>query len=208
MTGTAPGSRRPGVFAFVFGRYADYVRGLRPLFLLCLGLFVFSVAMGFYLGDKVPGELLEDVIESFPDMETMSIPMLFLFILINNLIKSFLWMVLGIIFSAPPLFFTILNGFFIGWFSYSISLERGLMFTAAALVPHGVIEIPTILLSSAAGMGLGYQLINRLRGRGSFGVEVGKALRLFIWRIAPLLLLAAFIEVVVTPTVVFLVSWR
>jgi len=115
-------------------------------------------------------------------------------------------MVSGVFFSIPSLFFTVLNGFFIGWFSHSVGLEQGLLFTAAALLPHGVIEIPTILLSSAAGMGLGYQLVNRLRGRGSIRAELGKSLRLFIWRIAPLLLLAAIVEVTVTPLVIYLVS--
>ena len=200
--------RVPGVVALVFGRYADYVWGLRPLFLLCLLLFVFSLTMGFYLGDRIQGEVLNEVLETLPDFENLSPLMLFLFIVVNNIFKSFLWMVLGVIFSLPSLFFTILNGFLIGWFSYSVHLEQGLPFTAAALVPHGIIEIPTILLSSAAGMGLGYQMINLLRKRSGLRAEFKKALSLFIWRIAPLLLLAAVVEMTVTPVVVSLVSWR
>ncbi len=206
MSEGSPESQPPGLVAFVFGRFSDYVWGLRPLFLLCLLLFIFSLAMGFYLGEVIPVDLLEEVLGALPDVEGMSLPMLFLFILGNNLFKSLLWMVSGVFFSIPSLFFTVLNGFFIGWFSHSVGLEQGLLFTAAALLPHGVIEIPTILLSSAAGMGLGYQLVNRLRGRGSIKAELGKSLRLFIWRIAPLLLLAAIVEVTVTPLVIYLVS--
>lgn len=206
MTEKSPVKRPPGMVVFVFGRFADYVWGLRPLFLLCLFLFAFSLIMGYYLGDSISGELLEDLMGALPDLENLSTPMLLIFIFANNIFKSFLWMVLGVVLSAPPIFFTILNGFLIGWVSYSVSLELGLPFTAAALVPHGVIEVPMMLLSSAAGMGLGYQLINRLRGRGSIKAEFGKALRLFIWRIAPLLLLAAIIEVTVTPAVVFLLG--
>jgi len=204
LTEQPPVSRPPGVVTLLFGRYADYVWGLRPLFLLCLMLFLFSLTMGFYLGDKIPGEALEDALGALPDLENLSLPMLFLFIFANNLFKSFIWMVLGVLLSAPPLFFTVLNGFFIGWISHSVTVKNGLAFTAAALLPHGVIEIPTILLTSAAGMGLGYQLINRLRGRGSIKAEFGKALRLFLWRIVPLLFIAAAIEVTVTPAVVFL----
>lgn len=200
--------RVPGVMALVFGRYADYVWGLRPLFLLCLLLFVFSLAMGLYLGDRVPGEALDEVLEMLPAIENLSPLTLFLFIVVNNVIKSFLWMVLGVIFSLPSLFFIILNGFLIGWFSYSVQLEHGLPFTAAALIPHGIIEIPTILLSSAAGMGLGYQMINLLRKRSGLRAEFKKALSLFIWRIAPLLILAAVVEMTVTPVVVSLVSLR
>jgi stage II sporulation protein M len=111
-------------------------------------------------------------------------------------------MVLGVLGGLPPMFFAVLNGFFIGHFSYHVALDYSLGFIAAALIPHGVIEIPTILLSSAAGMGLGYAFINRLRGQGSLRAEFGKALLLYITKIMPLLILAAVLEVTLTPIVV------
>ncbi len=154
----------------------------------------------------MPGGLLEELIQPFPELKGMSLPSIFLFILANNVLKSLVWMVLGILFGIPPLIFTAFNGFFLGWFSYSISREKGVMFTLAALLPHGVVEIPTILLSMAAGLGIGYQFINRLRGRGRVGAEVKGALKLFIRRIVPLLLLAALIEVLFTPLVVYLLG--
>ena len=205
MTEASP-RRPPNVVGFIFGKFSDYVWGLRPLFLLCLILFVFSLVMGFYLGDKIPIDLLEELLGTLPDVGNMNLLTLFLFILGNNLFKSLLWMLSGVLFSVPSLLFTVLNGFFIGWLSHSVRIENGLLFTVVALVPHGIIEVPTVLLSSAAGMALGYQLVNRIRGRGSLRAELGKALRLFIWRIAPLLLLAAIVEVTVTPLVIYLVS--
>jgi stage II sporulation protein M len=78
-------------------------------------------------------------------------------------------------------------------------LERSLSFVLVGLIPHGIIEIPTLLLCSAMGMSLGYSLINRLRGRGSLRLELIKAMRLFITRILPLIVLAAVIEVTVSP---------
>lgn len=195
-------SRPSGILGFLFGREADYVRRIYPLFLLCVSLFCFSLIMGFHLGESIPSEILNEFMGAFPDLEKLDIVGIFLFIFFNNVFKSFLWMVLGLVGSAPPVFFTVLNGFFIGWFSYSVSLEHSLGFIVGALLPHGIIEIPTILLSSAAGMGLGYQLINRLRGRGSLKDEFNKALRLFVRRIVPLLLLSAVIEVTLTPIIV------
>jgi stage II sporulation protein M len=97
-----------------------------------------------------------------------------------------------------------MNGFLLGNFTYAFALENSLAFTVTALTPHGIVEIPTILLSSAAGMWLGYQLINRLRGRGSLRAEFVLALRLFVTRIIPLLLLSAIIEVTLTPYIVVL----
>lgn len=191
-----------GLLGLVFGRQASYVRRLTPLFILCLTGFAFSLMVGYQMGDSISASILDDLMGALPDLEGMDMTMIFLFILFNNITKSFIWMVLGIVGSFPPLYFSIMNGFLLGSFSYSIVLEHSMAFTAAALVPHGIIEVPTILLSSAAGMGLGYQLINRLRGRGNLRVEFAMALRLFITRIIPLLLLAALIEVTLTPLLV------
>jgi stage II sporulation protein M len=191
-----------GFLGLVFGNQALYVRKLVPLFIICLTLFCFSLGIGFFFGDNISGSVLEELIGEFPDLENYDVIIIFLFIFFNNVSKSFLWMVLGVIGSIPPLFFAIINGFFLGWFSQSVVLEQSLGFTLAALLPHGVIEIPTILLSSAAGMGLGYQVINRIRGKGSIRTEFGQALRLFIYKIIPLLLLSAVIEVTLTPTLI------
>ena len=194
--------RPSGLLGFIFRRQASYVRALSPLFLLCLFGFGFSMLAGYYLGDTISLELLEEVMGGLPDLAGYDIVQIFFFIMFNNVTKSFFWMVLGVMGGLPPLFFAVLNGFFIGHFSYHVALDYSLGFIAAALIPHGVIEIPTILLSSAAGMGLGYALINRLRGQGSLRAEFGKAILLFITRIMPLLILAAVLEVTLTPLVV------
>lgn len=202
MTVTVRRRRPNGFLGFVFGRQTDYVRRLAPMFLICLAGFCFSLWAGFQLGDSISMEVLEEFMGSLPNLENFDITMIFLFIVFNNVFKSFLWMVLGVLGSFPPLFFAVLNGFFLGNFSYGTSMEYSLAFTAVALLPHGIIEIPTILLSSAAGMALGYALINRLRGRGSLRTEFGKALRLFVTKIVPLLVISAVIEVTLTPMLV------
>jgi len=197
---------RDGLLGLVFGRQANYVRRLVPLYILCLMGFFFSLVVGYEMGGDISTSVREELMEGLPDFRdfdiTIALLMYFLFIVFNNVAKSFLFMVLGIIGSFPPLYFSIMNGFILGNVSYAVALERSLPFTVAALLPHGIIEVPTILLSSAAGMGLGYQLINRFRGRGGLGVEFSMALRLFVTRIIPLLFLAAVVEVTLTPLLV------
>jgi len=195
LTGASDGGRPPVAVRFFFGRYADYVWELRPLFLICLFLFVFSLVTSFYLGDTIPVELPKELQELLQYVENMGLPAIFLVILLNNVFNCFIFMVLGVVFSLPSVYFIVHNGFIVGRVAYSSSLSIGLPLTAALLIPHGVIEITAVVLSAAAGMHLGYQLINRLRGRGSLRAEFGKALRLFAWRIVPMLLLAAVVEV-------------
>ena len=200
--------RPTGLIGFIFGTQADYVRRLTPLFLLCLGGFVFSLVVGYNMGDSISSTLLDDLIGALPDLGELDVTAIFLFIVFNNVTKSFLWMVLGVVGGFMPLYFSVMNGFLLGHFSYAIALETSLAFTATALLPHGVIEVSAILLSSAAGMGLGYQLINRLRGRGSLRAEFGRAFRLFVTKVIPLLLLSAILEVSLTPFLVTLFGFE
>lgn len=199
-----PLHRSPRFVRFIFGRSGDYVWELRYQFLICLVLFVSSLTMGFYLGNSLSVTLLEELMGQLPDLESMSYPMIFLFIVGNNIFKGFLWMLLGLIFGIPPLLFVAINGFVVGWVAYDVSIKNSLNFAIVALTPHGVIEIPTFLICMAAGMRLGYQLINTLRHRGSLKAELVRALRLFVMRAIPLLLLAAVIEVTITPLLLLL----
>jgi len=162
--------------------------------MLCLFGFAFALFAGYYLGDTISLSLLEEVMESLPDLAGFDTFQIFFAIVFNNVTNSFFWMVLGIIGGLPPLFFAVFNGFITGYIIYWAALINGLGVAVALILPHGVIEIPTALLSSAAGMGIGYAVINRLRGQGSLKAEFGKALRLFITKIIPLLILAGTIE--------------
>ncbi len=194
------GGEAPRSIALLFGESADYVWGLRRLFLLSLLVFSSSLIIGYSLGRELPGDPLEQLRRIIPNLEEAPPLGLFLFIAVNNLSKSLLWMLLGLLFSLPPILFTALNGFYIGWAAHAYAEERGVLLTLLTLTPHGVLELPAILLSSAAGLALGYQAINRLRGRGGLREELMRALRLYLHRIAPLLILSALIEVTLTPS--------
>jgi len=194
------------LLGFIFGKQADYVRSLAPLYVICLTGFLFSLSVGWYMGDNVSASIMEEVLEALPDTENIGLGGLLFVILFNNVTKSFLFMVLGVVACIPPLYFSFMNGFLLGHFSYTFSADYGLALTLASLLPHGIIEVPTILLSSTIGMRLGYRVINRLRGERGLGAEFGMALRLFATRIVPLLLLASIIEVTIIPILTFLFS--
>lgn len=79
------------------------------------------------------------------------------------------------------------------------------MFLLAFIVPHGIFEVPAIILGGACNLWLGMCLMTLPKGR-SLGdgllmafVNWGKGAALFV----PLLLLAAIVEAKITPLVVF-----
>ena len=205
MTTQQPEPR--GLARTLLGRYTEYTKSLAPIFLLCSLLFTFSLAMGYILGDNMSGAALQDLLGTFPDISNMSIIELFGFVAANNTIKSLLFMLGGLLGGVLPLFFVVFNGFFIGWVTYSLSSSIGLGFVVAGLMPHGVFEIPAILLAMSMGVSLGYAALNSLRGAGSLWGEARTALGFFLTRVLPLLVLAAVIEVTITPLLLSLLGY-
>jgi len=86
-------------------------------------------------------------------------------------------------------------GNFIG---YAIPIINNNVLVLASLLPHGIIEIPIMLMSSALGMSFATREISK-----SF--IYNDCLNFFIKFIIPAVLLAAFIEAYITPVITSLV---
>lgn len=139
---------------------------------------------------------------NIPDpTESTSLEM-FLAILYNNVFASFIFMLSGVIIGIPPLMFMAFNGFFVGYVSYNAAQVQGIGFVLATILPHGVIEIPIIILCGTMGVGFGYQLLHKLMRREGLRKYVVESVVVFIKRVIPLLVLAAGIE---TALIYFLV---
>ena len=188
---------------YVFGDQLDYVRELTPLFWLSMFLFASCLAYGYYSGSTLGLEVLEEKLEALPNLEgqsyTVVILVYFAFIFFSNVLVGLLSIVSGLIFGIPALMINALNGYYSGGIIRSSTLEMGLPFTLSIIIPHGIIEIPTFVLCWAVGLSLGYKLLSTIRGGGGLRSEFKRAMRLYVTRLVPLLLLAACIEVVITP---------
>ena len=196
--------RKADILGFLFGRNADLVTQVKPLFIVCFAGFIFSMGVGWYMGGSVGEMLNEELSSMIPDIADMDLISLFIFIVLNNALKNFLWMILGLLGALPSLYFSFFNGFILGSVAYTFNAQTNFSVTLAGLLPHGIIEIPTMVLCSAIGMALGYSLINRLRGKKGLRVKVGKAISLYFRRILPLVVIAAIIEVTITPVFIAL----
>lgn len=199
-------AKNNGFIGYFFGSHYEYVRSLKPLFILCLLVFVFSMASGWYSGEDITHIITQDLAEMLPDIENSDITSIFGFILFNNLFVNLLWMILGLFAVFPSVYFSSFNGFILGAFAYTFAAETSTTLVVVGLLPHGIIEIPTMILSSSVGMGLGYTVINKLRGKGSLRKELNLAIKLYIKRIVPLVILAAIIEVTITPLLIGIFS--
>lgn len=150
--------------------------------------------MGYTIGDQISAQSFEGVLSNIPDPTESTSFELFLAILYNNVLASFMFIVSGALIGIPPMMLMAFNGFFIGYVAYEASKVQGIAFVLATILPHGIIELPTILLCGAMGVGLGYQIIHRLMRREGLSKYINESLMVFIKRVVPLLVLAAGIE--------------
>jgi len=121
-------------------------------------------------------------------------------IILATLLGLFSFGVLGIIVLMLPL---ILVGYFLA--TAATAGLSPLVFFTAFVLPHGILEIPAIILAGAAILRLGATLATPAQGQ-----TIGEALlhaladwcKVLVGLVIPLLLLAALLEVYLTPRVV------
>ena len=84
--------------------------------------------------------------------------------------------------------------------------DHSAAFVAAAILPHGIFEIPAIILSGSLGILLAQSLIAEWYHGGDAAGETRRFARLFIMYVAPLVIIAAFVEAFITPFIIHLVA--
>lgn len=109
-------------------------------------------------------------------------------------------------FGVAPLIITPLVYAILGYvLSQFIIAGFNLTVFAAAIIPHGIIEIPVILLTTALAVRLGSVMTKPPAGETvgfAWTVAIGDTLKLWIGLVIPGLILAAILEVFVTPLLV------
>ncbi|WP_244603671.1 stage II sporulation protein M [Methanococcoides sp. AM1] len=184
----------------------NYLSGLIPEISAVVVLFVLSGIAGYFYTALNPAssdialEGLEGLVELIMSMTPLEI---MLFIFFNNAIKSLMAFVLGLGFGLIPLLFVISNGYILGVVTYLESQENGFTYILLGIMPHGIIELPMILISAAMGLRMGINVLKALAGRYvDIKDEFKQGINVFFRFIMPMLLLAAGIETFITPVVI------
>lgn len=82
-------------------------------------------------------------------------------------------------------------------------INHGASFSAylSGIIPHGIFEIPALIISLSCGLYLCRCVSDsiRLKAKGTIGDVVKQIIRVTVFHVVPLLLAAAFIEAYITP---------
>lgn len=166
------------------------------IFLITM-LFLISAVSGYYAALKNQDGarvIVGQISQAFSFVKNWNSFYIFLFIFLNNAVKAFAILVLGILFGLAPVIFVFVNGFAIGMVIFVTSQKIGAEKVFLGLVPHGILEIPAILLAAGYGLWLGSIFYRRLKYGEPFKENFFLALKKYFKIIVPLLFFAAIIE--------------
>ena len=197
-----------------------FYRGDFSYFLQITAVAFLLIAIASYIAGVLYPELAERIVSQFvtnisdlgvvSDNETLLAAMLFT----NNLRVSFISMVYGLL---PLVFLPALvlgiNASMIGLMgSYYVNGGMSPWYYLLGLLPHGIFELPALVISMAAGLYLCRTMTQRLKSKKSdSNVQISMkpalfdCVRLLLLQAAPLLFIASLVEAYITPQLLGLI---
>jgi len=169
-----------------------YIRESRNYIYFVTVIFIFFGIIGFLFPILFVEQvklLLEQLLKQTGGLNT---PSLIGFIFLNNLKASFFGLALGILFGFVPVILAVVNGYVLGFVS-NYAVENAGFSSLFRLLPHGIFELPAVMISMGLGIKLGMFFFSKNSDK-EFMRRVWLSLKVFICIIVPLLIIAAIIE--------------
>lgn len=158
-------------------------------------IFFVSALLGYGLGSQIPAAGLQNP-GTTGGSPFMPAELTTLSLTVNNL-GALLVMALGAIsLGAMTVLSLVLNGLLIGVVVGVALTQVSSVVVAALIVPHGLIEIPALLIVAAVGLRFGWRTVQYIRGH-THELVTGQDLREAGWLLttaAVLILVAAYVE--------------
>lgn len=197
---------------FILNYYSYNQKYIKALLWLALASFLAGIVT-FFIFPEAIYKILGEIKDKIGGVQSFGWPMVFA-IFKANVISGLSALIGGLIFGLAPLFVIIVNFIMLGGISalfFTVlhnSVWQKILFLCAVLLPHGIIELPTIFFAAVLGFRLGTRYLSNLnkgQRKQIFLQDVIVALK-FIPVFFILLFVAAVIEVFVTGKLVDVVG--
>lgn len=182
--------KKQNFFAKNYSECWKFFNECRWYIVFALAIFALLFLIGFIFPIFFRKEIFDFIVKISAMIEGKTIIELIGIIFFNNLKASFFVIVLGIGFGIFPLMAGIINGYLLGFVARE-AVSRGGILVMWKLFPHGIFELPAILLAVGIGLKIGTDLF---RKDNKLKYNFKEGLRCFIFIIIPLLLIAGIIE--------------
>ena len=172
--------------------------------LLAFGMYAWATIpqSGVPLSDNPLLKEIEKYIQFYRPYDPLTIP----FLLAKNSLTAAMAFFLGPILLIVPTVILLLNGFMVGMIGAALSDQFSVIYALQVLAPHGIFEIPALVIASAGGIRLGVATLRKLSSKMrhreySLSAEFKRTWRLLVISVI-LLLIAAVMETYVTPFII------
>jgi stage II sporulation protein M len=170
-------------------------QAIKPYILILALIF----ATAFLAGALAPSPTRQQLTDAFQvvadNYRGLAGGKLFFTILLHNVMASIFILISGVIVGIIPTFAIGANGFLLGVVYRQAAEVAGYWKAALNVLPHGVFELPALLIAASYGLWLGVTVVRKIRGKEStlrFNIEY--AFRRYFAIVFPLLIVAAGIE--------------
>ncbi|MDD3735299.1 MAG: stage II sporulation protein M [Candidatus Pacebacteria bacterium] len=208
----------------------NYFFSLKNYVIFTTLIFVFSIIFGYFLFNTVSNYLpkeesdkfieeiegqIKSLVEPFLVLENFSRPLQVFLIWLKNIQSLGIITIFSFIFGISSFYGILINGILLGFLSFIflIFLKKPFSDFLLLILPHGIIEIPVMILSAAIGIKIGKisidKIINYFQSlfgnhksfeinKKSVKMELNLGCEFFLQVLVPLLFLAAILEIYVT----------
>ena len=171
-----------------------------------IAIFLFGIGLVFGLATPTGvASLISQVIAALKELgrllASLPLALVVVIIFIKNASVLLLSFALSPIFCLIPILTLTVNGWLLAFVSVIVSQEKSVGFVLAGLLPHGIFELPALIMGEAAALSFGTVMILALfkkERRSLLLPSLKRNLRYLMVALA-LLLPAAIIETYVTP---------
>jgi uncharacterized membrane protein SpoIIM required for sporulation len=176
---------------------AQYTRWIRIHMVVALLTFVVGGLVGWAILSSIP---LEQLSQFAPDASVLP-ELTFWGIFSNNMVAMSVLMLGALTFGLLSLFGLFLNGLIVGAIVPVALDELSMVVLVAYIAPHGIIEIPALLMAGSIGLRVPHRIVRYLLGYDDTllsRVELYELATLFVVLVV-MIAVAAYIEVNITP---------
>jgi stage II sporulation protein M len=170
----------------------NYIKESKNYIFFAFIIFLFFAFIGFIFPNFFVEQIKLIIAQLLKETEGLNTPSIIGFIFFNNLKASFFGLALGVLFGFIPIVLAVVNGYVLGFVS-NYAVKTAGFSSLFRLLPHGIFELPAIMISLGLGVKLGMFFFSRNSDK-EFMRRIWLSLKVFILVIIPLLIIAAIIE--------------
>lgn len=178
--------------------------GYKRWIIIAASLFAIGIALGLATPVSIINLLAEDLVafeEQLGSISTLPNVFILIFIFVKNASALVISFVLSPILCLAPILTLTANGWLLAFVSSVVVSQKSIGFLLAGLLPHGIFEIPALILGEAAAFSFGTMAMVALfkkEKRKQLLPNLKQNLRYLAVALA-LLVPAAIIETYITP---------